>query len=284
MQHKNLPLSDAPLSSSLTLGAVSLDVSDLQAMKKFYHEIIGLTVMQESSSEATLGSSEKPVLLLRQSDLPPANPQSAGLYHMAIVFSSQSGLAQAAERVLRQTTLFAGSADHLVSEAFYLQDPEGNGIELCYDRDPSAWIWENGAVKMDALPLSPLEYIRRHLQPGKKGSMRMGHVHLKVGDIDMARAFYVDTVGFNLVSAMPSALFVSVGGYHHHLGMNVWESRGAGVRAKTLGLWNIEMSLANRQDVDALQQRLTAAGIAAMKTEGTLLLTDPWGNRLLVRA
>src|SRR5690606_28037910 len=142
---------------------------------------------------------------------------------------------------------FTGSADHLVSLAFYFDDPEGNGVELYWDRPREEWRWQDGSVAMDTLPLDPNGFIAEHrVAPGDlaatgavaatgaaaapgSAAASIGHVHLKVGNIDVARAFYVDTLGFEVtVGSWPGALFASAGGYHHHLGMNAWQSRGAG--------------------------------------------------------
>lgn len=254
-------------------------------MRGFYSKVIGLEILEDSSQKSVLGLAGTPLVILHlEADLPEANPWEAGLYHLAIVYSSRSDLAHAVTRVISQTPeLFSGSADHLVSEAFYLSDPEGNGIELYFDRDSSTWEWENGAVKMATLYLPPTDYIREHgTELDKRGTAQIGHVHLKVGDIDQARRFYIDTVGFSMTAQMPSALFMSVHNYHHHLGMNNWESNGAGTRSQTLGLRSFDIQLPSKDHLDALQQRLGEQQVPVILDAEKLVFADPWNNTIVV--
>lgn len=274
------------LASSLALGAVSLNVRDPARMREFYSPVIGLDVLGETENETMLGRGSA-IVILHRADLPAPSFAAAGLYHLAIVFSSQSDLAQAVRRGLdRAPELFQGSADHNFSEAFYFADPEGNGVELYYDRDQAQWQCEaDGTLKQQSIFIDPLEYGRRHAEAtDRRGGMAIGHVHLKVGDIDAARRFYVDTVGFSLVMRMPSALFVSVGGYHHHLGMNTWESLGAGKHPATLGLRSLELVLPTHDDVRSLRERLERVGVPVAERDDALTFADPWDNRIRVGA
>jgi catechol 2,3-dioxygenase len=268
------------LAPSLTLGPVTLRVRDLPRMRRFYQEVIGLELLQENADGAALGDGGRTLLILQEAPgLPAPAEQDAGLYHLALLFSQESGLARALERVLAQAPhLFSGSADHLVSEAFYLTDPEGNGLELYRDRDPSLWEWEDGQVRMDAIYISPADYVRTHAGDTDIGTIRVGHVHLKVGDLDAAAEFYLSVVGFTRTAALPHALFMSIGGYHHHLGMNTWQSRGAGARSDTLGLRGFTLLLPASADVDALAGRLDAAGTAVTREENGIRFADPWNN------
>ena len=168
---------------------------------------------------------------------------SAGLFHTAILFQNPRELAAAIIRIARHTPqLFTGTGDHHVSQAFYLDDPEGNGVELYTDRPRESWRRVDGEIQMDTLPLDPNAYLSQHLtedalETTSSQAGMVGHVHLQVGDLAAAKAFYVDTLGFEATqSRYPGALFASAGGYHHHLGMNTWESRGAGERSPALGL------------------------------------------------
>jgi len=247
------------LPASTRLGAVTLAVRDHPLLSRFYREVIGVD--------------DPAVLRLLPSDLPFAAPGSAGLYHTAFLFESRADLAHALERVAQLApSLYQGSADHLVSEAFYLADPEGNGIELYADRPRDQWKWENGRIVMASEPLDPGTFIQAHGSSAETGAIGIGHVHLKVGDIAAAQAFYADLLGFDITAQLPSALFVAAGGYHHHLGMNTWESEGAGRRHPSLGLHEYEVIV-------------PPGTIAELESEGErdgsdLLLRDPWGTTL----
>jgi catechol 2,3-dioxygenase len=214
-----------------------------------------------------------------------AHPTHAGLYHFAIVFASRGDLARIIYRVLSQKPQhFTGSADHLVSEAFYFTDPEGNGIELYYDRDRSEWTWENNQVKMATLYIDPAEYLQKYIvleEPNKE--VKMGHFHLKVGDIQKAQKFYIDILGFDITAELPGALFISVGGYHHHLGLNTWESMGSPERNQSLGLEQLELILPNKQDLKWLKDRLKENDIHFIEDENSVLFHDPWKNKIVAK-
>jgi catechol 2,3-dioxygenase len=269
---------------TLSMGAITLNVHDLKNMQQFYHAIIGLDVLQEDVGRVTLGFDNKSIVILKQSDATTEEPGSAGLYHLAILFLTQGDLARAVQRVRSGTPeLFSGSADHLVSEAFYLIDPEGNGVELYYDRNTMEWEWENGFVKMDSHYISPEDYVQKHASSkSKESEVRLGHVHLRVGNIEEAEKFYVTIVGFAITSRMPSALFVSMDGYHHHIGMNTWESLGAGKRSDALGLSGFEILLHKPADFLMLKKRLHEATIAFEERDQVLEFSDPWNNRIVV--
>jgi len=228
------------------------------------------------------------VILKHEPSLRHAPQGSAGLFHTAILFESQTALAAALYSVARLAPgTFTGSADHLVSQAFYFTDPEGNGVELYWDRARTQWSWTHGQVEMDTLFLDPNAFLREHLTPeALEGSTAaeaasVGHVHLSVGDVATARAFYVDALGFDATLEMPgSALFVSAGGYHHHMAMNVWNSRGAGPRMPALGLGRIDLALPDADALGALHERLRDHGFAVRDDGRTLSVDDPWNNLL----
>ncbi len=281
------------LGPATRLGAVRLRVADLERVSGFYQQGVGLEVVGEGDGVRVLGSRGRPVVELEhRPDLRPAPPRSAGLYHTAVLFDDRADLAAALySAATRGGGAFVGSADHLVSLAFYLQDPEGNGVELYWDRPRDQWRWEAGQVAMDSLPLDPNAFIRDHHrgdgepQAPVGAAARLGHVHLKVGDVPTARTFYVDVVGFEVTTdAWPSALFASAGGYHHHLGMNVWESRGAGPREPALGLESFEV-LVDPGDLEAVAARLSGGGHDTTRDgEGSVSAYDPWGTRVRFRA
>ncbi len=271
------------------MGAVTLLVGDLDGMTRFYRDVITLQVIAAEGDTVTLGRAGAPVVILRHEPaLRHAAPGSAGLFHTAILFESQTALAAALYSLARHAPqTFTGSADHLVSQAFYATDPEGNGIELYWDRDRAEWSWTHGQVEMDTLFLDPNTFVREHLTDdaaqgataGDRASV--GHVHLSVGDVATARAFYVDALGFDITASLgSSALFVSAGGYHHHMAMNVWNSRGAGPRMPALGLGRVDLALPSADGLRELGERLRRFGIRTIDDGRTVSFTDPWENAL----
>ncbi len=274
------------LSLSLAFGPVELNVKDLKMMKDYYVNVVGLEVIAESSDTVKLGKNKKPLLILhKRPDLSLPFATEAGLYHFAIVFGSRVDLARTVYQILQQAPQsFSGSADHLVSEAFYFTDPEGNGIELYFDRDRNEWQWENNQIKMATLYIDPADYIQRHLKvKDKNTNIQMGHVHLKVGDIEKAKQFYVEILGFDIIAELSGALFISVGGYHHHIGLNTWESLGANKRRETLGLKQFEFILPTIEDLDSLRKRLEKNNIIVHEKDNAILFSDPWNNQIKVK-
>ena len=276
------------LDAGTAMGAVILDVADLDAMTRYYVEGVGLDVLAATTDTVTLGRDRTPSVVLRAAPrLRHAPAGHAGLFHTAVLFDSPAALARAVLSVAtRYPESFTGSSDHLVSEAFYFDDPEGNGVELYRDRPRSEWRWDGDRVAMATLPLDPNRFLADHLvEDGAAGLAQVGHVHLKVGDIPTARAFYVDVLGFAVTAAFGSqALFVSAGGYHHHVGMNTWSSRGAGPRTPALGLGQVTLQLPEGDALGALEDRLRAAGIPSRKDGRTLAFEDPWRNAVRAEA
>ncbi|WP_342024328.1 VOC family protein [Arthrobacter citreus] len=282
------------LPSQLAMGTVMLKVGDLAGVSAYYREALGLDVVAEADGGQYLGRRTVPLVHLAPAPgLQVASRGEAGLFHTAILFDSQADLAATvASAAQYDPSAFVGSADHLVSEAFYFTDPEGNGIELYYDKPRDVWNWdETGTgreVRMASLALSPQEYFRNHLTEDALTGLRsaqagVGHVHLQVGNTDTAAAFYVDTLGFERTAGFHGqALFVSAGGYHHHMAMNVWNSRGAGPRRDTLGLGEVLITVPAADDVAGLADRLKVAGISSHHTGAELRFEDPWRNRLRV--
>jgi catechol 2,3-dioxygenase len=268
------------------MGAVTLNVADLDAMTRYYRDAVGLQVLTADGPVVTLGRGERPVVVLEHSPaLRHAAPHEAGLYHTAILFNSQADLAAAVYSVAQaRPGSFTGSSDHLVSQAFYFDDPEGNGVELYWDRGRDEWRHAaDGTVVMDALRLDPNAFLGEHLTDASletpaSGDAVVGHVHLQVGDVPTARAFYVDTLGFDVTASWHGALFVSAGGYHHHLAMNTWNSAGAGPRASSLGLGEVRIALPTADDLGALGARLAHAGVPVADDGVTLRFEDPWRN------
>lgn len=304
-----VPISSRPAGDLLpvttSMGAVTLNVGDLDLMTRYYRDAVLLTVMRAEGDEVTLGRHGTPLLILKHDpSLPPGSPRSAGLFHTAILFESQAALATALASVaVKAPGTYSGAGDHDVSEAFYFTDPEGNGVELYADRPRSAWEWTDGQVKMGTKWLDPNKFLADHLtdagreliataQPadvpaafgGVEGAV-VGHVHLQVGDVPTARAFYVDRLGFEETTALGSqALFVSAGGYHHHMAMNTWNSSGAGLRVPALGLGRIDIVVPTLEDIAAVGQRLTERGVQSRHDGAVLRVDDPWNNLIEIRA
>jgi catechol 2,3-dioxygenase len=272
------------------MGAVTLFVADLDAMTRFYRDGVALDLLAQEGDTAYLGRGTKTLVVLKHSPaLKHAAPHEAGLFHTAILFDSEAALAASVySTAQRYPGQFTGSADHLVSRAFYFNDPEGNGVELYWDRDRTEWSWIHGQVDMDSLFLDPNAYLREHLTEAtvaapNVGDATVGHVHLSVGDIDSAREFYVNQLGFDTTNDFRgSALFVSAGGYHHHMAMNIWNSRGAGRRQPTLGLGEVDLVVPTLDEVGALTERMRHYGVDARDDGHSVTFDDPWANQVRV--
>ncbi|WP_026818279.1 VOC family protein [Arthrobacter castelli] len=280
------------LPANLSMGTVMLKVGDMNKMSTYYQQALGLDVVAEADGGLYLGRGSTPLIhLAPAAGLPVASRGDAGLFHTALLFEDQASLAATvASAVQYDPRGFVGSADHLVSEAFYFTDPEGNGIELYYDRPRDTWRWENGTVAMASNYLGPQEYLNSHLTEASVTGRRqagagVGHVHLQVGDVETAQDFYIDTLGFEKTAGWHGqALFVSAGKYHHHMAMNVWNSAGAGPRKNTLGLGEVLITVPDTDDVGALGERLAHRGITANHDSEELRFEDPWRNTLRVAA
>jgi catechol 2,3-dioxygenase len=272
------------------VGALSLTVADLDRSIAFYRDVMGFALMARSDEYATLGVAGAPLLLLRaQAGARPFPAHGVtGLYHFAILVPTRADLGRWLRHWLDLGLPLPGQGDHLVSEALYLSDPDRNGIEVYRDRPRAEWTWDCGQVRMASDPVDirgVLEEAARQGEPwaGLAAGTRIGHMHLQVGDIARAEAFYHGVLGFDVVAHMPSALFVSAGGYHHHIGMNTWQSRGAGpAPAGTAGLRFFTLELAGEEARAAVVARVRAAGLDVAEADGVVAVRDPWRNTLLL--
>lgn len=272
------------LSKSLKIQPSQLYVKDLEKVGRFYRDMVMLDVLERTDSRWLLGQGQVPILeLIAKPEFDNASVRSAGLFHNAILYASRSDLARVVLNILQKSMQsYEGTGDHLVSEAFYFHDPEGNGLELYVDRPREDWDWSGGQVKMDTLYLDPERFIMDNIQ-GKSGDVKeLGHVHLRVGNISDARKFYIDALGFDVTVDMGSALFVSVGGYHHHLAMNTWMSAGASKRDPGLGLAEVKIILPQSDDLKQLAARLDERQQGYVIQGYQLRVDDPWGNQLLL--
>lgn len=278
------------LAPDTAMGAVTLRVADLDGMIAYYRDAVTLELLSHDGPVAVLGRGGVPAVILQHApELVHASPRSAGLFHTAILFESEAALAAAVYSVAsRHPGSFTGSSDHLVSKAFYFDDPEHNGVEMYWDRDRTQWSWTHGRIEMSTLFLDPNAFLQEHLteesiaQP-RLGGASVGHVHLSVGDVATAKEFYVDRLGFETTIAYGGqALFVSAGGYHHHMAMNTWNSAGAGRRQQALGLGQVEIVVPGADDLGALGERLARSGVATRDDGRTLAFEDPWANAVRV--
>lgn len=264
------------------MGAVTLWVADLDTMIRYYREGVGLQLLSHVGNRAVLGFNDLEILILEHKPLMKhASPHEAGLFHTAILFPSQAALAKAVASVARQYPgNFTGSADHLVSKAFYFNDPEGNGVELYWDRDRSEWSWVHGSIEMDTIFLDPNQFLSEHLTDSPvEEDKKVGHVHLSVGSIPAAEEFYVKMLGFErTMSWGDAAIFVSAGGYHHHMAMNTWRSKGAGKRQLALGLGKVEIVLDSQDQVLETKDRLDFYKLDTSLDSNIAKVEDPWGN------
>lgn len=276
-------MSHSTLSDSLNIAPSQLYVRDLERMSIFYRDRIGLETLSSSKGTALLGHGQTGIIeLVEKPTLTYAPPQSAGLFHNAILYTSQGSLSRTVGEIITASPQsYSGTGDHLVSEAFYFTDPEQNGVELYYDRPADTWQWENGQIVMDTLYIDPLDYIQKHASESTKTSRKLGHIHLRIGNIHQARTFYVGLLGFDVTADIGSALFVSIAGYHHHIGLNTWLSKDAGVRTPSLGLSDITITLGSDRSINNLATRLENAHYSFNYSHGQVRVSDPWGNSFI---
>ncbi|MDQ1587694.1 MAG: catechol 2,3-dioxygenase [Microbacteriaceae bacterium] len=278
------------LAADTSMGPVTLRVANLDAMVAYYRDAVSLTLLSQDGPIAVLGRGTTPIVILQFApELKHAGPREAGLFHTAILFETKEALAAAVYSVAKHAPgTFTGSADHLVSNAFYFTDPEGNGVELYWDRVRTEWSWTHGTLEMGTLYLDPNKFLEENLTDAAVenpiiGGGVVGHVHLSVGDVESAREFYVNRLGFETTVEIPgSALFVSAGGYHHHMAMNTWNSKGAGRRKLALGLGQVEILVPSADDLGSLVERMEHYGIQGRDDGNAVSFDDPWAN--LIRA
>jgi len=268
--------------------SVALRVRDLSMMTAFYSQVMGMDVLLRSESESVLGKDGETLLTLksRPSD-EPDDGRSAGLFHTAFLMPDRASLGRWLIFAVKNNVPFTGFSDHLVSEALYLDDPEGNGIEVYADRAPESWRWNGDQIAMATERLDidslvsglPGDSTMPYVAPT---GFRIGHVHLRVGDTAKAEDFYIKTAGLDMMAKIPdaSAIFLANGRYHHHIGANVWRSRGAGMRSEKMnGLDNLAFSVSEPL-MDGLRERLRANGSDFHEGGDTIEALDPWGTRV----
>jgi catechol 2,3-dioxygenase len=284
-----------PIDPSLRIASVRLDVGDLARSADFYERVLGLPLISHEQDRALLGAdAERPALQLSAIDEPTlVSPHSTGLFHVAWLHPSRAALADTVGRIASARWPINGASDHGVSEALYLSDPDGLGIEIYADRPREQWQRPAGGhgVRMVTLALDIDDLMAQSAgqpQATVAADTSIGHVHLKVADVARAFGFYRDALGLEEQAQLPSAAFLSAGGYHHHIGLNSWQSAGASPPPDTAPrLRAIEFELGDTGAVSALRQSVAGAGAdgpepspAGFEDAGSVSVEDPDGNLL----
>lgn len=267
----------------LRIGAVGLKARDLSRLTDFYSGAIGLHVIDRDGKTARLGAGGVTLLELEAApDALPDDPRTAGLYHTAFLQPTRADLARWLVHAARSGVQLSGASDHLVSEAIYLDDPEGNGIEVYRDRLPEQWNWTGDRIKMatDRLDLDNLAADAGNTSfAGAPDGLRVGHIHLRVGDLAPTQQFYCGVLGMDPTAGRGGALFMSSGRYHHHVGSNVWHSAGAGQRDdKRAGLAWFAIEAADAATREATVERLKAANVPLAQGRDVTEARDPFGT------
>jgi catechol 2,3-dioxygenase len=278
------------------VGIVALTVADLSRSIAFYTRALGCTLLQRSETDAVLGAGGRPLVLIRErrGALPWMTDAMTGLYHFAVLVPRRADLGAWLRHYLTLDFPPPGQGDHVVSEALYLRDPDGHGIEVYADRPREGWRWVDGRVQMGGGPVDLRGILAEASDgdepwPGLPSGTRLGHMHLQVGDIAQAEAFYHGVLGFDVTARMPTALFVSAGGYHHHIGMNTWHSQGASpAPADTARLRFFTLVLPGEEARRALAARIEAAGVSASREHladggDAVVVQDPWQNVIVAQ-
>lgn len=276
------------------IGEVRLVTGNLDRLVQFYQERLGFQVLERTDGQVSLGAGSTRLLTLVEQPGAQPRPQTGvtGLYHFAVLLPDRRSLARLLVHIAQNETNIQGASDHGVSEALYLADPDGNGIELYRDRKRGEWpVDDLGKLMMATDPLDIDDLVMEIRGgvldwSGLPEGTTIGHVHLQVADLAEAEAFYTRLLGFQLMQHYGrSAAFVSAGGYHHHIGMNTWTSAGAPPPPPNMsGMRWFEVVLPDTEAVEAVQARLKEAGIAWEETEGGILVRDPSQNGILLRS
>ena len=269
------------------VGHVNIKVEDLERSLSFYEDIIGFSILEKTDKSAKLTTDGKTsILSIEQPDqVIPKQARTTGLYHFAILLPEKKDLANFIAHLVKHN-IQIGASDHLVSEAIYIQDPDGNGIEIYIDRHPSDWQWNGEEVVMASEPLNfdqLLTYVEQD-KPWERlpENTVMGHIHLHVADLVNTEKFYIEGLGFDVVSRFgQQALFISSGKYHHHIGLNTWNGIGAPQPAKnSVGLNYYTLVLPDEDAVQATIYRLENIGAKVTKEDGEIVTYDPSMNRI----
>ncbi|OKL35597.1 VOC family protein [Domibacillus mangrovi] len=266
------------------VGQVNINVTNLDSALAFYQDVIGFQILQQTDRKAVLTTDGKTALLTLEQpiDVTPKEGRTSGLYHFALLLPTRADLSVFLRHLL-QTGYRFGASDHLVSEALYITDPDGNGIEVYRDRPSSEWTWSNEEVSMATDPLDGESLLAESDSEwsGLPADTVMGHIHLHVSDLQKAEEFYVKGLGFTVVSHYPQAVFIATGGYHHHIALNTWQGAGAPAPKKnSVGLNWYTLVFPNEEARGQVMEQLQEIGASVM-AEGDFFVTeDPSGNTI----
>ena len=281
----------ALLSDATRLGGVELTVTDLERSIDFYTRVIGMQVHDRGAGRAALGAGGEDLVTLHADPAARRPGRHAGLYHFALLFPSRAELARAGRRVAERRVAIDGASDHGTHEAIYLPDPDGIGVELATDRPRDRWpnlrggdVYAHGPAPLDTPDLFATIADEPYAAQAE-GGLRVGHVHLHVGELDSETRFYRDGLGFEVITPLPSAMFVSAGGYHHHVAYNLWRGGGAGPAPTTgvLGLRRWTLLTDGADERRAVATRLAAIDAPFEEDADGLRARDPAGIAVLVR-
>jgi catechol 2,3-dioxygenase len=271
----------------LHVGAVGLIVRDLGRLIAYYRDMLGLTVQDQNRQVALLGVDGVTLIeLIHKPDALPDDPREAGLYHVAFLMPTRADLARWILHAAKNRVPITGASDHDVSEAIYLDDPEGNGVEVYSDRPREKWRRDGKTIYQKTDPLDVDAIIGEidpatATYPGAPKGLRIGHIHLRVGNVSKAEEFYCGVLGLDVTRRRSGATFMSSGGYHHHIAANTWHSEGAGARnRKRAGLDWFSMEIEDQSTKDDVKKRLEAAGTTIDEVPGGYAAMDPWGTRI----
>jgi catechol 2,3-dioxygenase len=277
------------LPADLRLGPVRLQIADLGRSMAHYERVIGLRVLHRTMSSAVLGAYDDDTPLVELQERSGATPVPRrgrlGLYHFAILLPERAALGRFVAH-LSSIGEYAGMADHLVSEAIYLTDPDGLGIEVYADRARSSWRIEGRSIAIATLPLDTQDLVRAgggEPWTGAPKGTRIGHIHLHVSDLGKAAAFFHAGLGFDrVVLELPGALFLSTGGYHHHLGTNTWAAGAAQATDADARLLEWTVQLPSEKDVYEAARSLAGSGHGIAQDGNDAVTTDPWGTKVRI--
>ncbi|MFC4401690.1 VOC family protein [Gracilibacillus xinjiangensis] len=265
---------------------VKIKVQDLDRSIQFYQQIVGFDIFEKTENTVQLTADGKTSILSleRPEGVQPKESRTTGLYHFAILLPTRKDLADFVFHVVNEGVQL-GASDHLVSEALYFSDPDGNGIEVYADRDPANWKWQSDQVIMAVDPLD-FENLAKEGNPnawqGLPPKTVMGHIHLHVAELTKTQEFYTKGLGFDIVASLGNqALFIATGNYHHHIGLNTWNGVGAPQPpVNSAGLEYFELTYPNQNSLDQVIEKLNSIGVSVMEDADKAMITDPSGNKI----
>ncbi|MEO6695913.1 MAG: VOC family protein [Ignavibacteria bacterium] len=271
--------------------SVDLKIIDMQRSLEFYSDLLGLIILERGDNYTLLSAGNSTPYLLKLVEDVNALPRSkgtTGLFHIALRFPGRKELARVFLRLFKNKIKFQGFSDHLVSESIYLSDPDGNGIELYSDKPKDIWDWKFGQVLMDTLPLD-LSIITNELDDpeiwnGIHPDVDIGHIHFNVSNLNESERFYNEILGFDITNKnYPGAIFFSAGGYHHHIGVNIWSSNnGASPDNNSTGLMNCTIRIPDKSFLSSIEARAKEYNIITNLQENILQLQDPDNNKIIL--